>query len=91
MIQRDLTLVSALFNFNFIPLTALTDTYMDANPQPAAHADAHNPQMQQLMHRFRSKNDLFRYLNEAVQGKHPSPYRFLHFAFELMQQPSIRH
>ena len=38
---------------------------MDANAQPNAAAHQDN-QMAQLLRRFRSKNDLYKYLNEAL-------------------------
>jgi hypothetical protein len=39
---------------------------MDANNQANAVNQANDRQMEQLLRRFRSKNDLYRYLNESI-------------------------
>jgi len=39
---------------------------MDANQQADQAAQPNDRQMEQLLRRFRSKNDLFKYLNEAI-------------------------
>ena len=52
---------------------------MDANNQANAANQANDRQMEQLLRRFRSKNDLYRYLNEYIVSTRCQYVRTLYF------------